>query len=550
VIRIGGVYMNLFLKLFVVSSLLCNQIVAEDDPFAIFKLPSKKATVHHVKKDGKEFICIKGNDLDDYKIANNNDGISLKIRDHSVKAKADLSSNSTYLKQVSSSINKDGSNIEFNLKGKPGFKVYRRKSGLVIAMGPGYREVSEDLLESLETEVSSSSSLDRELDALISESMNGSQTPAPKSELDSIIEDLESGSSPAKVDAESDLDRIIAEADSDLYGYEQKKIEQEMKEPVKLEKISLSKIDDKIQVLIKTNKAVRYEQISSDSVNQVNIDLPNTVITKNIGRVNVSKSEGLIKAIEYKQLRGPYPSSRVTIHMSDSVEPRFSQKSNNIFVNFMLGDYIDREIQRILAEVEIDFQSASKLIAKTDYKKKFFCVDSDDYLAKPTSFVGKRMSMQVFDANILDVLRMIQQVGNINLVVSDKVKGTINVSLKNIPWDQALSTILQNAGLACVRQGSVMRISYLEDLKNERKVAAEARDAYKNLEPLKIMVAKYTLSDSKDVEKKLSVLLSKRGKIAVDATTRTIVIYDMQDVVDKADKLMSLIDVNSTVVKM
>lgn len=542
--------MNLFFKLLIVSSLLCSHLVAEDDPFAIFKLPSKKATIHYVKKDGKEFICIKGNELDDYKIVNNDQGISLKIKDHNVKAKADLSSNSDYLKLVSSSVNKDGSDIELGLKGKTGFKVYRRKSGLVLAMGPGYKEVSEDLLESLETEVSSSSNLDKELDSLVNESMYGSQTPAPKSELESIIEDLESGKVADKANIEGDLDRIISEADADLYGYEQKKIEQEMGKPIKIEKITLSKIGDKIQVTIRTNKAVRYEQISSDAKNQVTIDLPNTIITKSIGKVDVSKSEGLIKSVKYQQLKGPYPSSRIVVNMSDEVDPKFSQKSNKIFVDFMLGDYIDREIQRILAEVEIDYQSASKLIAKTDYKKKFFCVDSEDYLSKPTSFVGRKMSIKVFDANILDVLRMIQEVGNISLVVSDKVKGIVNVSLKNVPWDQALSVVLQNSGLGCVRQGSVMRISYLEDLRNERNIAIQAMDAYRNLEPLKIMVARYSLSDSRDVEKKLSVLLSKRGKIAVDASTKTVVIYDMEDVIDKADKLISLIDINSRVVKM
>ncbi len=541
--------MNLFFKFFIISFLCCNCLAAEDDPFAIFKLPSKKATVHYIKKGKKEFICVKGSELENYKVVDNENGVSLKIKDHNVKAKADLSSKSDYLKLVSSSVNKDGSNIKLNMKGKQGFKVYKRKSGLVLAMGPGYKEVSEDLLEELEAEVSSSSNLDRELDALISESMSGSQTPATKSELDSIIADLESG----KVStgpSSGEIDRIINEADNDLYSYEQKKIEQEMGKPIKLEKISLSKIDDKIQVVIRTNKAVKYEQISSDKKYRVTIDLPNTVIAKNIGKIDVSKSEGLVQSVGYKQLKGPYPISRVIVNMSDTIEPRLSQKRDKIFIDFMLGDYIDREIQRILAEVEIDYQSASKLIAQTDYKKKFFCVDSEDYLSKPVAFIGRKMSIQVFDANILDVLRMIQEVGNISLVVSDKVKGTVNVSLKNVHWDQALSVVLQNAGLACVRQGSVMRVSYLEDLMRERKLARAAMDAYRNLEPLKIMVARYTLLDSSDLERKLSVLLSNRGKIAVDDSTKTVVIYDMEDVIDKADGLISLIDVNSRVVKM
>ena len=166
----------------------------------------------------------------------------------------------------------------------------------------------------------------------------------------------------------------------------------------------------------------------------------------------------------------------------------------------------------------------------------------EDYLAKPTTFYGTRMSIEVSNANILDVLRMIQEVSGINIVVSEKVKGKVDVSLKNVPWDQALSVVLQNAQLGYVRQGSVIRVASLEDLRDERKLAAEALEAHHNLEPIRVMVAKLNYINAKEAEDKVTSLLSKRGRVSVDKEAKTIVVNDIEDVILKADKMLKAID--------
>lgn len=165
-----------------------------------------------------------------------------------------------------------------------------------------------------------------------------------------------------------------------------------------------------------------------------------------------------------------------------------------------------------------------------------------DYLATPTSYYGRKMSLEVANADILDVLRMIQEVGMINIVVSGNVKGKVDVSLKSVPWDQALSVVLQNAQLGYVMQGSVIRVAPLSDIRDERKLAAEALEASNQLEPLRIMVARLNYINAKEAEQKITALLSNRGRVAVDKDAKTVVVNDIEDVILKTDKLLKSID--------
>ena len=92
-------------------------------------------------------------------------------------------------------------------------------------------------------------------------------------------------------------------------------------------------------------------------------------------------------------------------------------------------------------------------------------------------------------------------------------------------------------------QGSIIRVAPITDIRDERKLAAEAMEAQNNLEPLKVMVARLNYINAKEVEDKLSAILSKRGKMSVDKDAKTLVLHDIGDVITKADKLLRAIDI-------
>ena len=62
-------------------------------------------------------------------------------------------------------------------------------------------------------------------------------------------------------------------------------------------------------------------------------------------------------------------------------------------------------------------------------------------------------------ADLHEVCRLIADVGRVNIVVSDEVRGTVTVKMKGVPWDQALDTILRAKGYRAERDGSVILVT-------------------------------------------------------------------------------------------
>ncbi|MCX6112656.1 MAG: AMIN domain-containing protein, partial [Proteobacteria bacterium] len=354
--------MNKLGKYTVLLLLLCGNAVsmqkkdAGDDPSALFKLPTQKATVRYIKKGGKEFVYVKGKDLNDYTVITNNKGISVNVMGHNIKAKANLSKKSSYVKNINTSITDDGSKIDLKLKDKTGFKIYRRPSGLVLAMGPGYQEIAEETLQGLDSDASKPLNVDNELDNMLKDTNAEAATaagapaagstaaPAGGENLDAMINNLETESiaaeaTPAKKpaaeivstavlpsDIDKDLDRIVSEADSDLALYEQKQVESNLNRPAVIENIKIDKGEDGIQLVIQTDKSVKYQQKKSKpGYNQIILEIQNSTIIKQINNIDTSPSGGLITSVTPQQMNGPYKSVRVIVQLSQDIKPEISQ---------------------------------------------------------------------------------------------------------------------------------------------------------------------------------------------------------------------------------
>jgi type IV pilus assembly protein PilQ len=101
-------------------------------------------------------------------------------------------------------------------------------------------------------------------------------------------------------------------------------------------------------------------------------------------------------------------------------------------------------------------------------------------------YTGDEISLDFQDANIRTVFRLISEVSGYNIVVSPEVKKTITVRMANVPWDQALDTILEVNGLGKKESGMVITILPLEKLKQAEKEELEKDMAEGNLQQISI----------------------------------------------------------------
>ena len=99
--------------------------------------------------------------------------------------------------------------------------------------------------------------------------------------------------------------------------------------------------------------------------------------------------------------------------------------------------------------------------------------------AQPESvkrYTDRIISLDFQDADIKSVLRLMAEYGNMSIISGEDVKGTVSLTMKNVPWTQALDSILDVKGLTKKQMGDVISVMTLERKKKDEsdKKAAEA----------------------------------------------------------------------------
>ena len=84
------------------------------------------------------------------------------------------------------------------------------------------------------------------------------------------------------------------------------------------------------------------------------------------------------------------------------------------------------------------------------------------------------ISLDFKDADINNILRILAEFSGLNIVSSDDVKGKVTVKLSNVPWQQALDSVVRAAKLAYVQEGNIIRVDRLDNLTKEAEAGFKA----------------------------------------------------------------------------
>ena len=124
--------------------------------------------------------------------------------------------------------------------------------------------------------------------------------------------------------------------------------------------------------------------------------------------------------------------------------------------------------------------------------------------AAPTPSNGQRLiSFDFKDADVVNLLRILAAESNKNVVIGDDVKGKMSISLRNVPWDLALDTILETRGLRKIEKDNVLRIVSLEQLTKEREATARVEEARLKAESdVRAKAAEAQLKEQEAIDKK------------------------------------------------
>jgi type IV pilus assembly protein PilQ len=90
---------------------------------------------------------------------------------------------------------------------------------------------------------------------------------------------------------------------------------------------------------------------------------------------------------------------------------------------------------------------------------------------------GRLISLDFKDADVVNLLRILAAESGRNIVIGEDVTGKMSISLRNVPWQLALDTILEARGLQRIERNGVIRIVSAEQLTREREALARVEEA-------------------------------------------------------------------------
>lgn len=164
-------------------------------------------------------------------------------------------------------------------------------------------------------------------------------------------------------------------------------------------------------------------------------------------------------------------------------------------------------------------------------------------------YTGERISIDLQDADVEHVLRLISEISGYNLILDDGISGKISLKLVDIPWDQALDLVLLQRGLGMVIKGNIMRIASVEKLEKERVQLQQAREAaiqaqvsMQNLAPLKTEYMQINYNTAAEFEGKVKTMLTGRGSVSSDPRTNILIVTDTEDTLKRVDSFIKKLD--------
>ena len=166
-------------------------------------------------------------------------------------------------------------------------------------------------------------------------------------------------------------------------------------------------------------------------------------------------------------------------------------------------------------------------------------------VAGERQYTGHLITFDFYQAELRSVLRTFSEISGLNIVIDPAVpSGTVDVSLREVPWDQALEVILRSHQLGYVLEQNVVRIAPLKSLAAEEGERQKLVEAQAMSGQLKVFTKTLSYARAGDVAKLLkdTRVLSNRGSALVDDRTNTLIINDLPEAIAESESLIGILD--------
>jgi len=276
-------------------------------------------------------------------------------------------------------------------------------------------------------------------------------------------------------------------------------------EPARLSDVTVTPHPDSVTVYVKTSREPQYKADLVDSPSRLVIDLENTVYAWRKTPLSVGKDP--VKQVRGSQYRQGV--ARVVLDLSRSVGYAIREEADGLAI--VIPTAVPPAAAAVAAGAAAAATPPAQQTQPAAAPRPVQIAQATPPAAPPAPPAtapappnGQRLiSFDFKDADVVNLLRILAAESNKNVVIGDDVKGKMSITLKNVPWDLALDTILETRGLRKVEKDGVLRIVSNEQLIKEREAAARVEEARMKAESdVRAKIAEAQLKEQEAIDKK------------------------------------------------
>jgi type IV pilus assembly protein PilQ len=289
----------------------------------------------------------------------------------------------------------------------------------------------------------------------------------------------------------------------------------EVKRDIEIGPVEFKSLGDKARLKITTSEKAQYKVSKSFDASIIALDFKDAYIPNAMSRIlDASELQTPVLSIgSFQVSEEPISVVRVLVKLKEPSEYSISQESNAVYMDLP----IKREEEVVLSE--------QVALRGTAIKYK-----------------GRKISLDLRDADITNILRLIAEVSELNIISGDDVRGKISLRLIDVPWDQAFDIILKTKGLTRVHEGNVVRVAPIGKIKQEEDALLAAMKASERLDPLELKLIPINYAEASELAAQVKNLLSERGSVSTEKRTNTLIIRDIKANIEEAVKIVKELD--------
>lgn len=302
------------------------------------------------------------------------------------------------------------------------------------------------------------------------------------------------------------------------------------------------------KLIIEADKDVFAERFHVTEDKQIILDLKNVKVSPKLLRgIDTSEFPGSAVYISGYKKPGTTNDIRFAIQLRDNVRSILESKGTSVILNIenRFGVFSQAKLRstKTISTPTDDVEDSVGLnIPKSNSVEDIL---ANLTMSGPKKYIGKRISINVKEIPVPDLLNMIADTSGFNIIIDQEISklSPLSLTLTNVPWDQALDTIMNLSKLVAEKNANILIMKTLTQASKEKEEELKSAQLKEGLEPLvtRVFLINYaTLADISKIIK--DYMTPTRSTLQTDERTNSLIVKDTVESIERVKKIIETLD--------